>query len=100
MGGIISKEKDIGVKYDKNKLRYDLFPPDSLEGVTKVLTYGANKYSDNNWKHVESERYMAACFRHIQAYRKGEELDNESGIHHLFHAISCLIFIKELEEIS
>lgn len=94
------KEKKVGIKHDEGKLRYDLFPVNSMEGIAEVLTFGANKYSDENWKNVEKERYLAGCFRHIQAYRKGEELDKESGLHHLYHAISCLIFIKELEDLK
>ena len=91
------EKKEVGIKYDKEKLRYDLLSPEALEGIVEVLTYGANKYSDDNWKNVSAKRYEAAAFRHIQAYRKGEKIDKESGLGHLYHAISCLIFIAELE---
>lgn len=52
-----------GIKYDGEKLRYDLLPVEALEQITKVLTYGAKKYSDNNWRKVEplNDRYFAAC---------------------------------------
>ena len=91
-----------GMKFDAQKLRYDLMPPETLEAITQVLTYGASKYDDNNWKNVETYRYEAAMMRHFEAYRKGEILDEESGFDHLAHAATCLIFIlsKRLQKIE
>ena len=97
-GGDVLKE---GVKYDSEKLRYDLFPVEALEEITKVLTYGAGKYAPDNWRKVEpcNDRYFAAAMRHMIAHRKGEQMD-ESGYHHLAHAACCIIFMltKELEK--
>jgi len=82
-----------GVKADGLKLRYDLIPILCEKEVVKVLTYGANKYDDDNWKKVEPERYIGAIRRHLAQYQEGEILDSESGMHHLAHAISSLMFI-------
>ena len=70
-----------------------------LEAIAEVMTYGANKYGDNNWQGVETDRYYAALMRHLQAWRKGELVDEESGLHHLKHALCNIAFIlsKELE---
>ncbi len=86
-----------GVKYDNEKLRFDLLPIKSLVDVVKVLTYGAVKYADNNWMYVKpfKPRYYAALWRHVIAYMMGEELDQESGLPHLAHALCCLIFLHE-----
>ena len=99
-----AKRRDIlekGIKYDSEKLRYDLFPIEALEEITKVLTYGAAKYAPDNWRKVEpcNDRYFAAAMRHMIAHRKGEQMD-ESGYHHLAHAACCIIFMltKELEK--
>jgi hypothetical protein len=90
-----------GIKYDSEKPRYDLMPVEALEAIVKVLTYGACKYAPDNWRHVEpcNTRYYAACMRHLEAHRKGEQIDPESGLPHLAHAICCLVFMltKELE---
>ena len=88
-----------GRKYDADKLRYDLLPIYPLEEIVAVLTYGARKYDDNNWRKVKplADRYYAAALRHITAWRRGEKLDSESGKHHLAHAMCCLIFIMEAE---
>ena len=84
-----------GIKHDKDKLRYDLVPVEVHEGLADVITYGAAKYSADNWKHVKPYRYEAAMMRHFNAFRKGEILDSESGKHHLFHAMACLSFLYE-----
>lgn len=87
-----------GRKYDDGKLRYDLVPVMALEEVVKVITLGAEKYDPENWKHVPEgrRRYIAAAFRHIEAWRKGEITD-EIGTHHIANAISNLMFILEKE---
>jgi len=88
-----------GKKFDNEKLRYDLLPPFSIEKVVEILTFGAKKYSPNNWKYVENwkDRYIAALMRHLEAYRKGELLDPESDNYHLAHLLCCGIFLLELE---
>lgn len=88
-----------GTKFDNEKLRYDLVDPLFIEGLTSVLTFGANKYDDNNWKKLDNgiNRYYAALLRHIQAWRKGESIDEESKRLHLHHAACCLMFILGLE---
>lgn len=84
-----------GIKYDASKPRWSLIPQGTLEEVIKVLEYGANKYSPDNWKKVpEMEvRYYDAAMRHIDAYWQGEYLDEESGQPHLAHAVCCLMFL-------
>lgn len=42
-----------GNKFDNGKLRYDLLPFASIDEVVKVLTFGAEKYVDNNWQLVK-----------------------------------------------
>lgn len=88
-----------GRKYDSGKLRYDLIPVLALEETTKVVTKGAEKYDDENWKLVPEgrRRYLAAAMRHIQQWRKGEIYDEEMETHHIANAISNLMFILEKE---
>ena len=88
-----------GRKYDDGKLRYDLIPVLALEETAKVVTKGAEKYDDENWKLVPEgrRRYLAAAMRHIQQWRKGEIYDEEMGTHHIANAISNLMFILEKE---
>ena len=94
--------KTLGMKYDQEKPRMGLLPPHALLEVSKVLTFGAQKYAPDNWKFVENgpERYRDAALRHITATMQGEVYDPESGLHHLAHAICCLMFIIDVEKIN
>lgn len=88
-----------GRKFDGGKLRYGLLPPYALEENVKVLTFGAEKYEPDNWKHVPDgpRRYFDAAQRHMWAYKRGEMYDPETGIHHLAHALCCLEFIIDCD---
>ena len=94
---------EIGRKYDAGKPMYGLIPADALEEVVKVLTYGAMKYNEpidqENWRHVPTPqpRYFNAAQRHLWADKRGEEIDSESGLYHLAHAISSLMFKLQLK---
>ena len=90
-------DKSTGWKFDAGKSRYELLPKEALEGVVRVLTYGANKYAPNNWRKVTPiYRYYGALLRHLEAVRTGEWTDTESGLPHLDHAMCCLVFMREL----
>ena len=88
-----------GRKDDDGKPRWDLLPFAEAEEVVKVLTYGARRYGDHNWRQVDNapNRYLAAALRHISAHRQGAPLDYESGLPHLAHAVASLLFIMALE---
>lgn len=90
--------KNKGKKFDINKLRWDLLPYEAIEEVVKGLTYGADKYGDNNWKDVENgiERYFAALMRHLVAWRTGELIDTDSGLPHLSIAACNITMIISL----
>jgi hypothetical protein len=89
--------QEIGRKFDGGKLEYGLLPPLALEETVKVLTFGAQKYERDNWQKVPDakRRYFDALQRHVWAWKQGEQLDPESGIHHLAHAMCCLMFLHE-----
>ena len=93
------KEKKIGnfggKKYDTGKTRWDLIPFDQVEKVAEILTFGAEKYGENNWQNLKKfrSRYFAAMCRHLFAWWGGEKTDSESGKSHLAHAGCCLLFL-------
>lgn len=88
-----------GQKHDQGKPRYSLIPSSALASIVDVLEYGATKYAPDNWKHVENarERYYNASMRHVQAWWSGEQVDSESGLPHLAHAICSLMFLMTLD---
>lgn len=88
-------------KYDNGKLRWDLLPIRELEEIVKVYTFGSQKYGDNKWQGLENgkERYYAALLRHLAEYRKGNAIDDESGLLHIaqvaWNAIALLFIEKD-----
>ena len=86
-------------KADVGKLRYGLIPPAVLAEEAAVMTFGAQKYTPDNWRKCDdNSRYVDAAMRHFEAWRSGEILDAESGLHHLAHVRCCLAFLMELED--
>lgn len=86
-----------GTKHDAGKRRYDLMPEGAFRKIVDVLTYGAAKYGEENWREVEDakRRYYAAAMRHMEAWRAGCVTDEESGYEHLAHAVCSLLFLIE-----
>lgn len=83
-----------GFKYDQGKAKVFLVEPDFILGIARVLTYGAAKYSDDNWKKdLEVSRIYSALQRHVLRWRQGEKNDSESHESHLYHAACCLMFL-------
>lgn len=84
-----------GVKYDSEKIRFDLIPPECEAMIAAVLTIGSLKYSANNWQKIEDiqTRYFNAESRHMNAKRLGEVFDPETGLPHSAQAVVSLIFI-------
>jgi hypothetical protein len=62
-------------------------PLDCLEDIARVYTEGAKKYGENTWQNLENgyQRYKAALLRHLCEFEKGNEIDSETGCHHLAH---------------
>jgi hypothetical protein len=89
-----------GLKDDKGKLLWNLLPWKAVEGMVKVLTFGAKKYSPNGWRIVPyaKERYQAALLRHLNAIAAGEILDTDSGLRHIDHVVCNAAFLAELED--
>ena len=88
-----------GVKDDGGKNRLDLLSARWIQGVGKVLTFGAAKYADHNWRRgLKLSRCLAAALRHLFAFLGGEDCDPETGLSHLYHASCSLMFAAELHE--
>jgi len=88
-----------GKKFDQGKDRWDLLPIAAIRHVLYVLNFGAKKYGAWNWTKVPDarNRYYSALMRHVTAWYGGENLDPETGIHHLAHAACNALFLLEFE---
>lgn len=81
-----------GLKNDKieAKPRIHLCPPFLKHMMVSALEYGCRKYFENSWRagfHVS--RMYSAANRHMDAFfHEREDIDADSGCHHL----DCAIF--------
>lgn len=96
--GNTRKTFDSGAVRDSTgKLRYDLIPPEHARELAKVLTMGANKYSDRNWeKGIPFSELYASAARHMAQWLEGEERDDESGLLHISHVCWNVMAIETM----
>ena len=80
----------------KGKLKLELVPPEFNQWISEVLTFGAEKYGSYTWlrEKYKYTDFIGAYKRHLLAWEKGEELDKETGLSHLQHAASNILFLN------
>lgn len=85
-------------KDDGKKPRFDLLDAHSQLALVEVLTVGAVRYGDRNYLNQGAtlSRYEAALQRHLNAYRRGEYLDPDTGRPHLAHVMANCQILMEL----
>lgn len=72
----------------------DLLSPYALTELSKVLTFGAKKYSEHNWRGgIKLSRLIAAAMRHLNAFNAGKNKDRESKLSHAAHLMCCAMFM-------
>jgi len=71
----------------------------TLYGALAFLT-GALKYGRSNWRvaGVRASVYIDAAKRHLDSWFEGEDLDDETKISHLGHALACIAIIVDAKE--
>jgi hypothetical protein len=87
---------ETGGQKGRKPARFELIPPEALEKVARAYGYGAEKYSDDNWrKGYDWSLSYGAMQRHLNAFWAGEDTD-ESGHPHLahaaFHVLTLLVY--------
>ena len=88
---------DTGGEKGAKLARFDLIPADPLRQVAEHYGRGAEKYADRNWERgYDWSLSFAALQRHAWEFWNGEDIDEETGSHHLaavvFHALALLTF--------
>lgn len=86
-----------GTKYDSDKPRMDLLDPLALEGLARVMGFGAKKYNAHNWRGgIAYSRLIAAIIRHTFSILRGEDIDEDSGLPHVDHLGCCWMFLSNM----
>jgi hypothetical protein len=88
-------ERDQALRYNQGKLSWSMVDFDSLEGLVRVLEYGAKKYSKDNWKKgMPVTQVSESLMRHLFAFLRGEDVDPESGCRHISHVMCNAMFLE------
>ena len=74
----------------KTKPPIGIIPGVALVQIAQALQNGANKYGEYNWREQEIEInvYIDAMLRHLIAYKDGEDVASDSGVHHIAHVLA------------
>jgi len=81
-------------KYCDGKPQFHKIVPEFSEGLACQLTHGNSKYDEDSWKTIPKEEYVGALERHFNAYRRGEDIDPETGLLHLDAVAACTMFLR------
>ena len=84
------------------RLPLDLVPPIAMQHLAAAFKDGGAKYGPFNWREqqVSSTVYYAAAMRHLFAWFDGEDFADDSGVHHLAHAMACMAIVLDAESVG
>lgn len=81
--------------FSSEKSGVDQIPVEILLEWGEVFTMGAKKYGRDNWKGgTEWHEFYGSALRHMFKFWEGEDIDEESGLPHLIHAIWNLATLR------
>lgn len=87
-------DKVKGDRFNETKPKWSLVDFESLEGMVKVLEFGATKYSPDNWKKgLYTKEIVESMLRHIFAFLNNEDKDLESNQLHTDHILCNAMFL-------
>lgn len=93
--------KEMNGKDDASKPILSRVPPEIIRAIEKVREYGCQKYPEDSWKDVETQRYWEAVLRHtLEAWKDYGAVDPESGLPHIWHIACNLAFIISQEGVD
>jgi len=100
-GDINSSAKGTGARANAGKVSFSLIPFHILGGVARVFMGGKLKYAEWNWaKGMKWSVCFDCVFRHLlKWWYCGEDIDPESGEHHLDHVICNLLMLRHYSNI-
>lgn len=80
-----------------DKLPLHLWPETATALGCLGMLDGALKYGRSNFRAcgVKSSTYYDACRRHLNKWFEGEEIDPDSGLDHLAHALACIAIVVD-----
>jgi hypothetical protein len=90
-------KKELADRFNAGKTQWSMVDFKSMEDMVRVLEFGVNKYSRDNWKKgLKTTEIVDSMLRHIYAYLDGEDVDPESGINHTGHIMCNAMFLSHM----
>jgi hypothetical protein len=89
--------KPKGSKHSKGKPRICYVPEEAIFGAAEVFTLAANsgKYEPFNYREgIKWLELTDSLDRHMLKFKKGIDLDEESGLPHLWHILSNAMMLE------
>lgn len=83
----------IGVR----KAAISVVPACVILGIGLALLEGARKYGRHNYRAagVRASVYYDAAFRHMSSFWEGQDIDPDSGLHHIDKAMASLAVLRD-----
>ena len=77
-----------------------LVPSSGTIHCAMAMKNGADKYGAYNWRDnpVRMSIYIDAAMRHLYQLLDGEDVAQDSGVHHAGHAMACMAIILDAIE--
>ena len=89
------------IRFNEGKIRWDLIDPTAIEGVALVLGFGVEKYAAENWrKGLSWKATLRSLESHLQALKRGEDIDSESGLPHIDHLGCNWMFFSNYQKLG
>jgi hypothetical protein len=83
-----------GKKFDNEKPDMSLLPALAMQEVAKVMTHGKFKYDAHNWlKGMNWSRVISALERHLNWFKVGIDIDQDSGLLHISQVACNALFL-------
>jgi hypothetical protein len=79
------------------KTTFSTVPANVIAEIALGMTEGMCKYGRHNYRiiGVRASIYYDAAMRHLMAFWEGEDIDPDSGIHHISKTLSCLTVLRD-----
>src|SRR6267378_1954560 len=104
MSGSFSKAETTNPKdlFGIEKVSITKLPPVAVLHAAHAMMNGASKYGPYNWrdKKVVAAIYIDAALRHLLSWFEGEEIAQDSGVHHLGHAMACAAILLDAQSMG
>lgn len=91
--------QEVMKRYNNGKPRFDLITPEAMFALAEHFRKGAEKYLDRQWEIGGPYcSVFASLQRHAWAWMNGEDIDEETGSHHMtavaWNALALLTFYQ------